>query len=171
MAIEQGHSQEFDLDKTDRLPILTADYMDPEVAEEVARRMPGVEMLRMTSSGTEAAMTALRLARAATGREVIVKFAGAYHGHSDGLLASAGSGLATAGIDQTVRLWDLATGESRALRGHGSVVSDGPAPLDQPRIYYGPVISNTSADYAIVGNLFDIVPPLIEEVKKAKAGG
>ena len=66
-----------------------------ELAEEVKRRMPGVEMLRMTSSGTEAAMTAIRLARAATGRETIVKFAGAYHGHSDGLLAQAGSGLAT----------------------------------------------------------------------------
>ena len=69
-----------------------------ELAEEVARRMAVVEMLRMTSSGTEAAMTALRLARADTGREPILKFAGAYHGHSDGLLAAAGSGLATQGI-------------------------------------------------------------------------
>jgi glutamate-1-semialdehyde 2,1-aminomutase len=59
--------------------------------------MEGVEMLRMTSSGTEAAMTALRLARAATGRERVLKFAGAYHGHVDGLLAVAGSGLATGG--------------------------------------------------------------------------
>jgi glutamate-1-semialdehyde 2,1-aminomutase len=66
-----------------------------ELAEEVARRMPAVEMLRMTSSGTEAAMSAIRLARAATGREKLLKFAGAYHGHSDGLLAEAGSGLAT----------------------------------------------------------------------------
>jgi glutamate-1-semialdehyde 2,1-aminomutase len=69
-----------------------------ELAEEVADRIPSVEMLRMTSSGTEAAMSAVRLARAATGREVVVKFAGAYHGHSDGLLADAGSGLATLGI-------------------------------------------------------------------------
>jgi glutamate-1-semialdehyde 2,1-aminomutase len=66
-----------------------------ELAEEVARRMVGVQMLRMTSSGTEATMTALRLARAATGRELVLKFAGAYHGHVDGLLAQAGSGLAT----------------------------------------------------------------------------
>jgi glutamate-1-semialdehyde 2,1-aminomutase len=66
-----------------------------ELAEEVVDRVPSVEMLRMTSSGTEAAMSAIRLARAATGREVVVKFAGAYHGHSDGLLADAGSGLAT----------------------------------------------------------------------------
>jgi glutamate-1-semialdehyde 2,1-aminomutase len=69
-----------------------------QLAEAVVRRMPGVEMLRMTSSGTEAAMTAIRLARAATGREVIVKFAGHYHGHSDALLAQAGSGLLTQGI-------------------------------------------------------------------------
>ncbi len=69
-----------------------------ELAERVAARIPAVEMLRMTSSGTEAAMSAVRLARAASGREVIVKFAGAYHGHSDGLLAAAGSGLATLGI-------------------------------------------------------------------------
>ena len=61
-------------------------------------RFASVEMIRMTSSGTEATMSALRLARAATGRTKIVKFAGAYHGHVDGLLAEAGSGLATAGV-------------------------------------------------------------------------
>jgi len=66
-----------------------------DLACEVARRMEAVEMLRMTSSGTEASMTAIRLARAATGRELVLKFAGAYHGHVDGLLAQAGSGLAT----------------------------------------------------------------------------
>jgi glutamate-1-semialdehyde 2,1-aminomutase len=66
-----------------------------DLALEVSRRMEGVEMLRMTSSGTEATMTAIRLARAATGRERVLKFAGAYHGHLDGLLAEAGSGLAT----------------------------------------------------------------------------
>src|SRR4029077_10543678 len=66
-----------------------------DLADEVARRMPAVSMMRMTSSGTEATMSALRLARAATGREKILKFAGAYHGHLDGLLAEAGSGLAT----------------------------------------------------------------------------
>jgi glutamate-1-semialdehyde 2,1-aminomutase len=68
------------------------------LAEEVVARVPSVEMVRMTSSGTEAAMSAVRLARAISGREVVVKFAGAYHGHSDGLLAEAGSGLATLGV-------------------------------------------------------------------------
>jgi len=66
-----------------------------DLAGEIARRIESVDMLRMTSSGTEATMTAVRLARAATGRERIIKFAGAYHGHVDGLLAQAGSGLAT----------------------------------------------------------------------------
>ena len=72
-----------------------------ELAAEVASRIPGIEMLRMVSSGTEAAMSAARLARAATGREVLVKFAGAYHGHSDALLAEAGSGLATLAVPAT----------------------------------------------------------------------
>ncbi len=69
-----------------------------ELAAEVCDRFASVEMVRMTSSGTEASMSALRLARAATGRDPVLKFAGAYHGHVDGLLAEAGSGLATAGI-------------------------------------------------------------------------
>ena len=74
----------------------TADEV--ELAMEVINRFPSVEMVRMTSSGTEATMSALRLARAATGRSKIIKFAGAYHGHVDGLLAEGGSGLATAGV-------------------------------------------------------------------------
>jgi glutamate-1-semialdehyde 2,1-aminomutase len=69
-----------------------------ELAAEVVERVPSAEMVRMTSSGTEASMSAIRLARAITGRDKIVKFAGAYHGHVDGLLADAGSGLATQGI-------------------------------------------------------------------------
>jgi glutamate-1-semialdehyde 2,1-aminomutase len=68
------------------------------LAEEVCARIESVEMIRMTSSGTEASMSALRLARAVTGRDRVVKFAGAYHGHVDGLLAQAGSGLATASL-------------------------------------------------------------------------
>ncbi len=69
-----------------------------DLAAEVVGRFASVEMIRMTSSGTEATMSALRLARAVTGRTTIMKFAGAYHGHVDGLLAEGGSGLATAGV-------------------------------------------------------------------------
>jgi glutamate-1-semialdehyde 2,1-aminomutase len=101
-----------------------------ELADEVVARVPSAEMVRMTSSGTEAAMSAVRLARAVTGREVVVKFAGAYHGHSDGLLADAGSGLATLGIPaspgvtaaQTAATvvvgWNDRDAVARALSGH-----------------------------------------------------
>jgi glutamate-1-semialdehyde 2,1-aminomutase len=71
---------------------------ETELAAEIVARVPSAEMVRLVSSGTEASMSALRLARAATGRDKIAKFAGAYHGHVDGLLAEAGSGLATQGI-------------------------------------------------------------------------
>ena len=65
------------------------------LGEAIRAAVPSMERLRFTSSGTEAAMSALRLARGATGRDLVVKFAGGYHGHSDGLLVEAGSGLAT----------------------------------------------------------------------------
>jgi glutamate-1-semialdehyde 2,1-aminomutase len=100
-----------------------------ELAAEVVERVPGAEMVRMTSSGTEAALSAIRLARAATGRDAIVKFAGAYHGHVDGLLADAGSGLATQAIpaspgvtraqagDTTVAPWNDTAAIEGALAG------------------------------------------------------
>jgi glutamate-1-semialdehyde 2,1-aminomutase len=69
-----------------------------ELAEEIVRRVGPVEQVRLVSSGTEATMTALRLARGFTGRSRVVKFAGCYHGHVDSLLVSAGSGLATLGL-------------------------------------------------------------------------
>lgn len=65
------------------------------LAEEIRRRVPIAERVRLVSTGTEATMTAIRLARGATGRDLLIKFAGHYHGHSDGLLAEAGSGVAT----------------------------------------------------------------------------
>jgi glutamate-1-semialdehyde 2,1-aminomutase len=69
-----------------------------ELAAEIADAVPSVEQVRLVSSGTEAAMSALRLARAVTGRSTVIKFAGGYHGHADAFLAQAGSGLATLGI-------------------------------------------------------------------------
>jgi glutamate-1-semialdehyde 2,1-aminomutase len=69
-----------------------------ELAEEIVDAVPSVEMVRLVSSGTEAAMSAIRLARGATRRDRILKFAGCYHGHVDALLAEAGSGVATLGI-------------------------------------------------------------------------
>jgi len=72
-----------------------------ELAERVVQLVPGVEMLRLVSSGTEATMSAIRLARGATGRDRVVKFDGCYHGHPDHMLAAAGSGVATLGIPGT----------------------------------------------------------------------
>jgi glutamate-1-semialdehyde 2,1-aminomutase len=69
-----------------------------ELAEQITAAVPGLEMIRMTSSGTEATMSAIRLARGATGRSKVVKFAGCYHGHVDSLLADGGSGVANQGL-------------------------------------------------------------------------
>lgn len=68
-----------------------------ELAEQIVERVPSLDMVRLVSSGTEAAMSAIRLARGATGRSKIIKFEGCYHGHADALLVKAGSGLATFG--------------------------------------------------------------------------
>jgi glutamate-1-semialdehyde 2,1-aminomutase len=71
---------------------------EADLAELIAACYPAIEKMRFVSSGTEATMSAIRLARAATGRKIIVKFEGCYHGHADGLLVKAGSGVATFGI-------------------------------------------------------------------------
>ena len=72
--------------------------LETELAEDIVDAFPSVEMVRFVSSGTEATMSALRVARAVTGRDAILKFAGCYHGHADPLLAKAGSGVATLGL-------------------------------------------------------------------------
>ena len=72
--------------------------LEIELGEKITRAVPSVEMVRFVSSGTEAAMSAVRLARAYTERDMVIKFEGCYHGHSDGFLSEAGSGLATLGI-------------------------------------------------------------------------
>ena len=76
----------------------TPTLAENELAELVIARVPSIEMVRMVSSGTEATMSALRLARAYTGRNLILKFEGCYHGHADSLLIKAGSGVATLGL-------------------------------------------------------------------------
>jgi glutamate-1-semialdehyde 2,1-aminomutase len=82
------------------------------LAEEVVRRVPGVEVVRMTSSGTEATMSAIRLARGATGRTKVVKFDGCYHGHADALLARAGSGVANQGLSGSAGVPDTAVADT-----------------------------------------------------------
>ena len=75
-----------------------ATEIEVEMAEFICERIPHVEMIRMVNSGTEAVMSAIRAARGYTGRQKIIKFAGCYHGHSDAMLVSAGSGVMTSGV-------------------------------------------------------------------------
>lgn len=75
-----------------------ATEIEVEMAEFICERIPSIDMIRMVNSGTEAVMSALRAARGFTGREKIIKFAGCYHGHSDSMLVSAGSGIMTSGV-------------------------------------------------------------------------
>jgi glutamate-1-semialdehyde 2,1-aminomutase len=98
-----GHAHPVVVEAIERQARLGTSYGAPtplevELAETIIASMPSIEMLRFVSSGTEACMSALRLARAATGRAAVLKFAGCYHGHSDALLAKAGSGVATLGL-------------------------------------------------------------------------
>ena len=87
-----------------------------ELGERIRRRMPHVERVRFVSSGTEAAMSALRVARAATGRDAIVKFEGGYHGHADSLLAAAGSGAARLSIPGSAGVTAAAAGQTLIAR-------------------------------------------------------
>ncbi len=86
-----------------------------ELAERIVRLVPGVEMVRLVNSGTEATMTALRLARAATGRDVMLKFSGCYHGHADAFLVAAGSGVATLGLPNSAGVPELAASQTAVL--------------------------------------------------------
>jgi glutamate-1-semialdehyde 2,1-aminomutase len=86
-----------------------------ELAERVVAAYPAIEQVRFVSSGTEAVMSAIRLARAVSGRDVIVKFAGCYHGHADHLLVAAGSGLATFGRPSSAGVPEAFTAHTRVL--------------------------------------------------------
>nr|MBA3466437.1 glutamate-1-semialdehyde 2,1-aminomutase [Gemmatimonadaceae bacterium] len=98
-----GHAPPIVLDALERTMASGTSFgmptlLEVELAEKIRARMPHVEMLRFVSSGTEATMSAVRLARAFTGRDAILKFEGCYHGHADSFLVRAGSGVATLGL-------------------------------------------------------------------------
>lgn len=90
----------------------TATEIEVEIAKFICTRIPHVEMIRMVNSGTEAVMSAVRVARGFTGRDKIIKFAGCYHGHSDALLVSAGSGVMTAGVPDSQGVTAKATADT-----------------------------------------------------------
>ena len=109
----------------------TPSIPEVELAEEIVSRTP-VEQVRLVSSGTEATMSALRLARGFTGRDLVVKFAGCYHGHVDSLLAEAGSGVVTLGLPETPGVPVQVTAGTVVLRSPRSA-SASPASSPKPR--------------------------------------
>jgi glutamate-1-semialdehyde 2,1-aminomutase len=116
------------------------------LVEEILRHVPSMEQLRLVSSGTEAAMSALRLARGATGRNLIVKFEGCYHGHADALLVKAGSGLATFGHPTSAGVPDAVVQHTLVLR-YNDV-----AELEEAFALHGPDIAGVMIE-PIAGNM------------------
>jgi glutamate-1-semialdehyde 2,1-aminomutase len=117
-----------------------------ELAEAILRHVPSMEQVRLVSSGTEAAMSALRLARGATGRNVIVKFEGCYHGHADALLVKAGSGLATFGHPTSAGVPEAVVRDTLVLE-YNSI-----AQLDEAFDLHGPKIACVVIE-PIAGNM------------------
>jgi glutamate-1-semialdehyde 2,1-aminomutase len=116
-AIILGHAHPAVVEAVQRAATNGTSYGAPTMgevllAEAIVERVPSVEQVRLVNSGTEAAMTAIRVARGFTGRSKIVKFAGNYHGHSDGLLAEGGSGVATLGLSGSAGVTDAAVSET-----------------------------------------------------------
>jgi glutamate-1-semialdehyde 2,1-aminomutase len=116
-AIILGHAHPAVVTAVQRAAADGTSYGAPTVretllAEAIAEHVPSVEQLRLVSSGTEATMTAIRLARGHTGRPTVVKFAGNYHGHSDALLAEGGSGVATLGLSGSAGVTDAAVSQT-----------------------------------------------------------
>ncbi|MDQ6628552.1 MAG: glutamate-1-semialdehyde 2,1-aminomutase [Pseudomonadota bacterium] len=105
-----------------------------ELAEAILSHVPSMEQVRLVSSGTEAAMSALRLARGATGRNVIVKFEGCYHGHADALLVKAGSGLATFGHPTSAGVPEAVVRDTLVLEYNSLAQLDEAFSLHGPRI-------------------------------------
>ncbi len=124
-----------------------------ELAEEIRGRYAPAERVRLVSTGTEATMTAIRLARGATGRDKIIKFAGCYHGHSDSLLVAAGSGLATAGVPDSAGVTAGTAGDTIVLP-YGN-----PAALAAAFAEYGEQIAAVITE-AAPSNMGVIRPPV-----------
>lgn len=125
--------------------------IETELAELICKLMPSIEMVRMVSSGTEASMSAIRLARGFTGRDRIVKFAGCYHGHVDSLLVSAGSSATTLGVPNSPGVPRGCTADTLALRYNDT------AALREAFAAHGDKIAGVILE-PVVGNMGLVVP-------------
>src|ERR1022692_4659493 len=125
--------------------------LETQLAELICRLVPSIEMVRMVSSGTEASMSAIRLARGFTGRDVIIKFAGCYHGHVDSLLVSAGSSATTLGVPNSPGIPKGATQDTLVLR-YNDV-----AGLQEAFKAYGDKIAGVILE-PVVGNMGLVTP-------------
>jgi glutamate-1-semialdehyde 2,1-aminomutase len=119
------------------------------LAAAVAERMPAIEMLRLVNSGTEAAMSAVRLARAVTGRPKLIKFAGGYHGHADALLVEAGSGVATLGIPGTPGITAGAAGDTLVV-GFNSLAAAEAAMAKWPKQIAAVIVEPVAGNMGVV---------------------
>src|SRR5205823_10694410 len=125
--------------------------LENELGTLIREAMPSIEMMRFVSSGTEAAMSALRVARGFTGRDKVVKFAGCYHGHSDGLLAQAGSGVATLGLPGSAGV------PAEAVAGTVVIPYNDEAGLDEAFARHGPELAAVIVE-GVAANM-GLVPP------------
>src|SRR5947209_13660943 len=124
---------------------------ETELAELIVAAVPSIDMVRMVSSGTEASMSALRLARGFTGRDVIIKFAGCYHGHVDSLLVSAGSSATTLGVPNSPGVPEGTTRDTLLLR------YNDPAALEDAFRAHGGRIAGVILE-PVVGNMGLVAP-------------
>src|SRR5712692_9486314 len=125
--------------------------LETQLAELIVEAVPSIEMVRMVSSGTEASMSAIRLARGFTGRDVIIKFAGCYHGHVDALLVSAGSSATTLGVPNSPGIPEGCTADTLVLR------FNDPAGLEEAFQANGDRIAGLILE-PVVGNMGLVVP-------------
>ena len=147
-AIVYGHAEPDVVDAISAAAARGTSYGVPtagevEFAEQVTAMVPSIDMMRMVNSGTEATSSALRLARAATGRDVIIKFEGCYHGHADAFLVKAGSGAATLGVPDSPGVPERTAATTRIARFNDlDSVTDAIEPGDVAAVIIEPVAGN-----------------------------